>query len=396
MIAISHLLFFGSMMVPDECQASPDCPFSANRFQFELLTQLLANYASRVTAVCPIPARSYPRRRLFFGRHERSPQVNFQIISPAFINFGPVKVLSLLFTVFKTAAFQSKRIGKPQIILLYNPYLGFTLSALFLARIWRIPVVGIIADLSPAPIWSAHGFLRQIEAALQRWVVKQFDALLPFSIHVITDLDFKRPYMRLAPGVETSDFEKIHILEPGQYVRSLFFSGTLNYANGLQLLLDSFALVSDPTIQLWISGRGDMQSQVEDATKKDARIHFCGFVTREELLKLMQQSLVLINPRPAFLPEHRYNFPSKILEYLAVGRPVISTATSDVAEEYGQYLILLEKETPQALAHLIDAVFTNSLENLNTLGQEGRYFVLAEKNWTVLGQQVADFLMSLN
>ena len=109
----------------------------------------------------------------------------------------------------------------------------------------------------------------------------------------------------------------------------------------------------------------------------------------------MKSSRVLINPRPASLPEHRYNFPSKILEYLAVGRPVISTATSDVAKEYGAYLILLDTETPQALAHLIESVFARSDAELDGIGERGRRYVLAERNWKVLSQHVVRFLVSL-
>ena len=71
-------------------------------------------------------------------------------------------------------------------------------------------------------------------------------------------------------------------------------------------------------------------------------VRYLGFVEREELLRTMQRGLVLVNPRPPSLPEHRYNFPSKILEYLATGRPVISTTSADIAEEYGKYLLLLQ------------------------------------------------------
>ena len=180
-----------------------------------------------------------------------------------------------------------------------------------------------------------------------------------------------------------------------EHTRALLFSGVLLAANGLPLLLDAFAQVSDPTINLWISGRGEMQSQVEKAARSDSRIRYWGFVDRWELLKIMKSSRVLINPRPASLPEHRYNFPSKILEYLAVGRPVISTATSDVAKGYGDYLILLDTKTPQALAHLIESVFARSDAELDEIGECGRRYVLAEKNWAVLSQHVARFLASL-
>ena len=396
MIAAARLMFFGSMMLPDECQRSPGCPFSANRFQFELLSRLHGAYAEEITAICPIPTPSFPRvRPLLWGRRDRAANARFRIISPSFVNLGPLKVLSLILSVFITAIMHARAHGVPQIILLYNPYLGYTLPALLLARLWRIPVVGIVADLPPRIPWTWRGFTRQTEAYLQHWAVRHFDGLLPFSIHVASDLKFQGPVMRLDPGVEATDFENLSPLDDYQHTRALLFSGVLNAANGLPLLLGAFAQVSDPTIHLWISGRGEMQSHVEKAARSDPRIRYWGFVERRELLRMMKSSRVLTNPRPASLPEHRYNFPSKILEYLAVGRPVISTATSDVAKEYGAYLILLDTETPQALAHLIESVFARSDAELDGIGERGRRYVLAEKNWEVLSHHVARFLASL-
>ena len=105
----------------------------------------------------------------------------------------------------------------------------------------------------------------------------------------------------------------------------------------------------------------------------------------------MQRGLVLVNPRPPSLPEHRYNFPSKILEYLTTGRPVISTTSADIAEEYGKYLLLLTDETPEAFAHLIESTFARNPAELDEIGLRGRQYVLTEKDWSVLRQKVSDF-----
>ena len=104
----------------------------------------------------------------------------FRIISPLFVNLGPLKVLSLILSVFITAIMHGRAHGVPQIILLYNPYLGYTLPALLLARLWRIPVVGIVADLSPHIPWAWRGFTRQIEANLQHWAVRHLTVCCRF------------------------------------------------------------------------------------------------------------------------------------------------------------------------------------------------------------------------
>jgi len=135
-----------------------------------------------------------------------------------------------------------------------------------------------------------------------------------------------------------------------------------------------------------------MQSRVEALAGADPRIRYLGFLERDELLERLRRSLVLVNPRPAGRPENRYNFPSKILEYLATGRPVISLASGDIAEEYGHLLILLADEAPESFARLIDETFCKGPEELDRLGRAGRDHVLREKNWTVLASRVSGFL----
>lgn len=384
------------MMLPEECQEEPGCPFSASRFQYELLSNLHSIYVDSITSICPIPTLPYPEGRfLVFRRRDRLSSTGIRIISPVFLNWGLLKVMSLVFSVFLTSLITMRKKPKPQLIMLYNPYLGYSLPALLLSRLWRIPAICIVADMPPETTWTLRGFVRQVEAHLQRQVVSLFDGLLTFSIYVAKDLNYNKPFIRIDPGIQESDFEDSQGSQNIDHEHALLFSGVLSERNGLKLLLDAFAQVRDSSLHLWISGRGEMRPYVEDAIKHDPRICFWGFVERCELFKIMQRSTVLVNPRPAGLPEHRYNFPSKIIEYLAVGRPVISTASSDVAQEYGNYLILLDEETPQKFAQLIEAVFTKSEPELDLIGSRGRQYVLAEKNWHVLSRRVYDFLISI-
>ena len=121
------------------------------------------------------------------------------------------------------------------------------------------------------------------------------------------------------------------------------FSGTLTEVGGILWLLEAFATIPDPNLALWITGRGDLVSRVEQAARDDRRIRYLGFVDREQLLELYGQASILANPRPSWLPEHRYNFPSKLIQYMATGRPVITTETGDVGE-YEPFVYLLREE----------------------------------------------------
>jgi len=382
-------------MTPDDCQLNPHCPFSANRFQYELLKNLHEIGHFEFSAICPRPLASFPKTKVLFSFPKRKSDIETQIeiFSPFFINFGILKQASLIFSVsFALIRLFVKQ--KPTSLVLYNAYLGYSLPSLVFGKLFKVQIIGIIADLPPRYSWSSPGFVRQIEAKLQRSITMHFDKLLPFSHYIIDDLGYRKPYMLMSPPITFKDFGGTTFNNTGFRKRSLFFAGNLCEINGLKLLLEGFKLLDDKTIELWISGRGDMQKDVEIAAEEDSRIHFFGFLNRKELLHLLNKSLVLINPRPSTLIEHRLNFPSKIIEYMAVGRPVISTVCSDIIDEYGKYIFLIEDETPEGFAKMIKKVFYIPTSELDSIGLRGREFILKNKTWGVIAPEVDRFITS--
>ena len=98
---------------------------------------------------------------------------------------------------------------------------------------------------------------------------------------------------------------------------------------------------------------------------------------------------------PASYINTRYFFPSKVLEYLASGRPVISTCTGHVEEEFGPFTFLLREETPEALSAAIEDVERLGHDARSRTGAMARDYVMANKTWSVQGRRVARFIESL-
>ena len=90
-------------------------------------------------------------------------------------------------------------------------------------------------------------------------------------------------------------------------------------------MLDAIKQVGRQDIRLWISGKGELEEAVKAAAKEDDRICYLGHLPYEEYLRMLQEADVLINPRDMSLPENQNNFPSKIMDYLAAGKAIVST-----------------------------------------------------------------------
>jgi glycosyltransferase involved in cell wall biosynthesis len=101
-----------------------------------------------------------------------------------------------------------------------------------------------------------------------------------------------------------------------------------------------------------------------------------------------------VNPRPSRLIENRYNFPSKLMEYLAAGRPIISTATSDVADHYGDRLVVLADETPAGLARCIEDTIALPEQQRAALGARSRAAVEGV-TWRSVAAEIVGFIETL-
>lgn len=133
----------------------------------------------------------------------------------------------------------------------------------------------------------------------------------------------------------------------------VLYTGTRAPWGGLALLLKAWRGVRHPAARLYLCGPGTSPT-VAAAVASDPRIVDFGMVSESHLRSLVEQAAVLVNPRPPFHPGNRFNFPSKVLEYLATGKPVVSTRTPSFTPDYDEVLFFSENETAAAFARAID------------------------------------------
>ena len=170
------------------------------------------------------------------------------------------------------------------------------------------------------------------------------------------------------------------------------YAGGLFEEYGLKLLLDAFALIAGEEYRLWLFGKGEMGGEMKASALRDPRIIYWGMLPNQELLDLEARSTVLINPRLSNAAFTRYSFPSKLLQYMITGRPVVSTLLPGISREYHEYLFILQDETPLGLAKLLQEVCEKPQTELSDIGQRARRFVMREKNYLRQGERIFKFI----
>ena len=177
-----------------------------------------------------------------------------------------------------------------------------------------------------------------------------------------------------------------------QHPRICLYAGSVQKIYGLENLVKGFLLADLPDTQLVIYGPGDY---VEDLKAlDDPRVRYGGMLLSSEIVEKEMEATLLVNPRPTDAEFVKYSFPSKTMEYMASGTPVLTTDLPGMPREYLSYVNLIRKETPEGVADALREVLSRSDEELMQQGLQARRFVLETRNNVVQAEKILTMLES--
>ncbi len=177
-----------------------------------------------------------------------------------------------------------------------------------------------------------------------------------------------------------------------QHPRICLYAGSVQKIYGLENLVKGFLLADLPDTQLVIYGPGDY---VEDLKAlDDPRVRYGGMLLSSEIVEKEMEATLLVNPRPTDAEFVKYSFPSKTMEYMASGTPVLTTDLPGMPREYLPYVNLIRKETPEGVANALREVLSRSDEELMQQGLQARRFVLETRNNVVQAEKILTMLES--
>lgn len=124
------------------------------------------------------------------------------------------------------------------------------------------------------------------------------------------------------------------------------YTGKMFERFGVKALIDSFSKLEHPDYRLVLCGKGDCEAYARSAQERDPRIMFLGQVPPEEALRWQSRAAVLVNPRNVVEEYTRYSFPSKNIEYLLSGKPVVGYFLDGMPQVYQDFLCCIDPSLP--------------------------------------------------
>lgn len=372
-----YVLWLGGIFAERVVLDRPGVNPAAWRWQKELVGAL-ARRGLRLVTLGHAPEPLWPRGRLRdAGTDPLEPGVRGEVVG--YWNLPAVRMPSLRRSYLRGFERIRARHGDPALVVSYNAY-PYNIAVGRRAQRLGVPWVPIVADV-PRPGRPRERHDRAVGTAAGRVFL---------SWGEYRDPDHAEPKLHLDGGIRRPGFAPDADPTPdGDPV--VVYTGSLGKWGGVMLLLEAFRRVRHPTAELWICGHG-ATSSFERAVAEDPRVRFLGLVPEQRLREVCERATVFVNPRPAALPSNAANFPSKVLEYLKHGKPVVSTWTKGLAPAYRRVLAVAEEQTPECLAATIEQVLAWDAGRRREVAAEIRAFLEAEKLWDAQARRLAGWL----
>ncbi len=252
----------------------------------------------------------------------------------------------------------------------------------------RIPLIYIVTDI---PEFQRGRFLKRINDK----IIAGADGFIFLTEQMNEKVNpYKKPYIVLeghADGslTDVSENERYEFIDGRKIV---IYAGSIQKLYGIQNLVEGFIKADIENAELHIYGDGDYREELIALCKNNSSVRYMGLKPNEEIVYEEQRAALLVNPRPSAPEYTKYSFPSKNMEYMASGTPVMTTKLPGMPKEYYPFVNIIEDETADGVANAFRKFFNEEASARYGKGAAARTFVLKTKSNVVQAEKIIGFL----
>ena len=332
-------------------------------------------------------------------------------------------MVSFFLGLLKISKGYAKQYGKPDVIMGSSAHPLTSIAGILVARRFRVPAIVEVRDLWPEAIFSfgkvkMNSLVGRLLSAGEKWMYVHADAIVftkEGDVDHIKEMGWDKDHggkIDLAKchyinnGVNLKDYyasiEKDILKDPDLEDDSfkVVYTGTVRPVNNVGNLLDTAKLLKDKKdIKFLIFGGGSELEKLEKRVQDEHidNVIFKGFVEKKYIPYILSRSSVnVLNYSQANYNWSRGNSSNKLFEYMASGKPIISTVKMGycILDKY-QCGLSLDECTAKALAEQILKIhdmpkeaYGQMAENAKNGAKDFDFPVLTEKLYQVIKENI--------
>jgi glycosyltransferase involved in cell wall biosynthesis len=264
------------------------------------------------------------------------------------------------------------------------------MAIISLCKRLNLKLIGIVTDI-PKLISSDE---KSMFVKATDFIIEKCDGyvLLTEQMNDFFNIDRKKPFAviegQIDDDVQTDQDEKHSPCEK----KICMYAGSLEIVNGLKYMIEGFLKADIPDLELYLYGNGGYRERIKQICAENRSIKYFGNRYVDEVVEAQKKADLLINPRPTDQEFVKYSFPSKNMEYMASGTPLLTTRLPGMPKEYDDHVYFIEMETAEGFADALRNVFSLSSDERRKKGLEAQEVVVENKKGSMQVKKVADII----
>ena len=277
-------------------------------------------------------------------------------------------------------------------------------SAARLVRFFkRNKILGIVTDVPGhtsgarrklLPKWKQ--VIRKSAVGLSKGAVKRCDAYLLLTEAMNDIVNPKgKPNIVIEGHADITMKDRENNLADKNARKTIMYAGGTHKEFGIALLVDAFLNLNNPEWELHIYGDGNYQNELKRLSAENEHIKYYGLKPNAEVVEAQLKAWLMVNPRITDAEYVKYSFPSKTLECMVSGTPLLTTRLAGMPKDYYPYVYLFDEETEEGFRKVLSEVFSKSAEELHAKGAAAKVFAIDEKNNVKQAAKLYSFIEGL-
>lgn len=228
-------------------------------------------------------------------------------------------------------------------------------------------------------------------------LIQKFDAYIFLTENMKYALKIhNKPYLVIEGIFDNTSNISLNIRHLKKF--SIVYSGSLHKKYGIESYLNAIKKINNQDIDFYFFGSGEMEDEIKNISYMDSRIKFMGYANREIVMEYQRSANLLINPRVTNEEFVKYSFPSKLIEYMVSGTPVLTTKLPSIPNEYDEYLYYIESSNQSFEENIKSSILKIiNLPNKELIikGKNAKQFILNNKTCKSQGKKIYKLLNEL-
>ncbi len=364
--------------------ASANVSYAANKYN-KLLCEGLACNQVEVQTISILPVtRQNCKKIIVKKKREKKDNLTFNYLTA--VNLPGLKHIFHCCEAFFRVLFAKRNTVIMYDLFALSPNIGMNIAA----RLRRFKRICILTDM-PEHLTSSKKMLR-----IEKKLISDATSYIFLTKQMNEKVNSQnKPAIVLEGHIDYTLLQQqdLNLKEkPKESERIIMYAGALHERYGVANLVQAFVSCHKQNEVLHLYGIGDYVDTIRHIAKEHPCIRYCGVKPNNYIVEAEKNADLLVNPRTSSGEYTKYSFPSKILEYMASGTPVLMAKLPGIPDEYYDYVYTFDDQNTDGLSGALRFVLDKNADEIASFGLKARDFVFSQKTNVTQAKKIIDWI----